>query len=50
MRYPCYRDRCRVGDPALTEWQPHLAILDMDLEGGQAMEQIGGHLRAADFP
>src|SRR5258708_37165518 len=29
----------------LTEWQPHLAILDMDLEGRQVMEQIGGHLR-----
>jgi DNA-binding response OmpR family regulator len=30
----------------LTEWQPHLAILDMDLEGRKVMEQIGGHLRA----
>jgi two-component system KDP operon response regulator KdpE len=25
----------------LTEWQPHLAILDMDLEGRRVMEQIG---------
>jgi DNA-binding response OmpR family regulator len=25
----------------LTEWQPHLAILDMDLDGRQAMQQIG---------
>src|SRR5258708_20770798 len=26
----------------LTEWQPHLAILDMDLEGRQVMAHIGG--------
>src|SRR6266849_9121478 len=25
----------------LTEWQPHLAILDMDLDGRQAMQEIG---------
>ena len=25
----------------LTEWHPHLAILDMDLEGQRVMEQIG---------
>ena len=25
----------------LTEWQPHLAILDMDLEGRQVMDHIG---------
>src|SRR5438128_8977113 len=25
----------------LTEWQPHLAILDMDLEGQRVMQQIG---------
>src|SRR5713226_6007526 len=25
----------------LTEWHPHLAILDMDLEGRRVMEQIG---------
>src|SRR6266849_3999678 len=24
----------------LTEWQPHLAILDMDLDGRQVMQQI----------
>jgi DNA-binding response OmpR family regulator len=26
---------------ALTEWQPHLAILDMDLDGAQIMAQLG---------
>src|SRR5438046_1387835 len=27
---------------SLTEWQPHLAILDMDLDGMQIMTLLGG--------
>jgi len=27
---------------ALVDWQPHLVVLDMDLDGARIMEQIGG--------